>query len=119
MILAWCSRHCRAMEVIGLVLVLAAAAWQLFLEDQVRSFVAEGQLVGEISRLNAIWHAIGSDNPQAYVKANDKFVDVGIITTTDMKAIRTAHEFALIRFGIFGVGSVLLILSKVFAPKNR
>ena len=97
-------------EIIGLVLILVAACWQIFFEDWATKELFYSELLNIQERLLYIWNAIGSED----VIENTREFDTEFWYLADDATAWKRLELSLtyIRAFIFVVGSVLLIIGK-------
>ena len=97
-------------EIIGLVLILVAACWQIFFEDWATKELFYSELLNIQDRLLYIWNAIGSED----VIENTREFDTEFWYLADDATAWKRLELSLtyIRAFIFVVGSVLLIIGK-------
>ncbi|MDG2522164.1 hypothetical protein P7B02_11490 [Caulobacter segnis] len=110
-------RNTHRVEAVGLLLILAAAGWQLFLEDPVVGEVPHGYFVTLNEQLLMIWQAIGAESSVQHVQENrQRFWEVHEWGDPE---VWNLQGFALVRGVLFVLGSVLVIVAKWSTPPTQ
>jgi len=115
-------RHRRALEIVGLVLILIASFWQLFVEDVVRDIASDathGRLGEQVA---VIWQFLrvmsltesAIELRVKYAELNDMFL--GADPVGGSRASGQVESLTGIRAVMFLLGSALLVLSRVLEP---
>lgn len=102
-------------EIMGLGLILAATAWQVFLEDATVVIKRDAAFYDVERKLDSIWAQLGPMidpervTAEAYVDANSKWKIAG---RGYPELERQLTAFTWIRFGVFLFGSILTVVAK-------
>lgn len=111
----WRSVHPKRIEAIGIGFILLAAAWEFGVLSGSLRRVSDGAFLDIDQKLKHIWSALGSPDAREYVsKSMRSFWDT-VRVNDRMKDIRGAYlvdYINYIRFGMFCIGSILIIAAK-------
>jgi len=114
-------------EILGLVLVLASAGWQVFLEDVARDIAVGCAHLRIEQKLWIVWHYMGyldqeywQHNPDRmrddYYKLDKEFLELG---TRESYVEQQVGTFASIRAWMFIAGSALVAIGRYAQISDR
>lgn len=115
--MSFIQKHRVLIELSGLFLILLSVAWEVFLEGTVEDILLGEKFAAVNSELMLIWRGLASDNPGLFV--HDNF---GQFFEEYDRGNNSRHDqdwVTQVRFWIFCVGSVLLILGRFFELNRR
>lgn len=103
-------------EAVGLLLLLVAAGWELFIENSLYGDRMDAMLTAINGKLDRIWDVLKVTNMDSFAKQLD-----GGFRSSDWQL---THDWGVgltqkIRFVMFAFGSLLVVVSKFIAANSK
>jgi hypothetical protein len=105
----------KRLEAVGVGLVFIAAFWEATVIRETTELYTQAPFVALAEKLKLIWMALGEDAPRPFVFNQTQNFDAlnWARTYRDLKAADpTLALFSLLRWAVFGIGTLMVIAGK-------